>query len=300
MNLWPLKYRESADQGIVNRATNYRESTDQTTSPIYTLRNVISVFVYQKLKYSSIKNLGTPYRKITRNFQDRIELFNTYFIYFTCRESADQGIVNRATNYRESADQGIVNRATNYRESTDQGCFSKPLPQGFSVTYPQAANLYLIYFNPRALRAHERLPSVRKAHFAPNKVRPCSALRLALSGAANAAKKINSYPPLPLVVSPQPKAGLTRPNGLRWKGAAKPQPCSLRSSQLRNYAATAANQLCLNFIFLIRARLGEFLALFLCNAKRYMWLLSSVYGLRPIWANAQPHNLCDLERGVKC
>ncbi|WP_173272863.1 hypothetical protein [Thiosulfatimonas sediminis] len=275
--------RESNPKTIVNRAPRYRES-----SLIFgTEKCFLQYCNYRESNPKTIVNRGTHDLDRNKSNQKYLIAYVREKIYFLCRESNPKTIVNRTPRYRESNPKTIVNRTPRYRESNPKGKCTNPYPAWLEGTYPQPANLYLIYFNPRAwargrarIHARERQPSVRKALFAPNKVRPCSAYRLEQIGAACAAK-MSAYPPLPTVVPPQPKAGLTRPDGLRWKGAAELLPSSLRSGNPYSNAANAANHLCLDFKLLVRARLGAVLAFFQCDATRYFWHPLQGDGLRP-------------------
>jgi len=182
-------------------------------------------------------------------------------------------IVYRATNlscierptYRVSSDQlscierpTIVYRATNYRVSSDQACFYDPLKTSDTGTYPHPANHSLIFLNPHTcvrerarMHAHERQPFVRKLT-SPRTSSALLGLRPALSGATYVAtkfatlKKLIHFQMFLRLPSTRYRSfrpalgGLTRPYGLRCKGAAWPLPSSLRECASLTNAAIAA------------------------------------------------------------
>jgi hypothetical protein len=170
----------------------------------------------------------------------------------------------------------IVYQGTNYRVSRYQDTSATAQMAGNAATYPQAANHSLIFLNPRAwtrerarMYARERQPFARKLASPQPNGWPCSATP-ALNGAAKAATKFASLKklahfetslrlPSSRIRSFRPAfGGLTRPNGLRWKGAAMPQPSSLRECAILSNAAIAAFILIQNCYLLIRARLAVF------------------------------------------
>jgi hypothetical protein len=255
---------------IKKRNIAYRISSDQLSCikvPDYRVSR------YQTIVYQGTRPLKNKHIPLPENTVKTIKTRNR-----TYRVSRYQTIVYRGTKLSCIEVPTIVYRGTDYRVSRYLAPSATAHLAGDSATYPQAANHSLIFLNPRAwtrerarIHARERQPFARKLASPQPNGWPCSATP-ALSGAAEAATTFASLRnlirfekslrlPSSRLRSFRPAfGGLTRPNGLRLKGAAMPQPCSLRESAFLSNAAIAASIWIQNRYLLIGARLAVFAA----------------------------------------